>query len=153
LGKIADQKDANGNLLYTLEPTSGNPATVAFPTATGGTANVVFTMTHDLVTKNVDQLGRTTTFTYSASGAGFLTTITDPMGYVTQISPSAFGNPLSITNPDGTTKTWTRDDLDLPLTATDELGHTTTFTRDTNHRVTQVTYVDGSSESFAYNAF
>jgi RHS repeat-associated protein len=38
-------------------------------------------------------------------------------------------------------------------TAADEGGHVTQFYRDTNHRVTQINYLDGGYETFAYNSF
>ena len=126
-----DQANGNANMPMAIYPRLGTNQ---------------FKMVQDQKAWMQDGLGHKTTYGYDSNG--FQNVITDPLGRITQLVNSPFGNPLQVTHPDGTVEQWVRDDLDLPVQYTDELGRVTTYTRDTHHRITQVTYADSTTETF-----
>jgi YD repeat-containing protein len=118
-----------------------------------------------------DFLGNTTTLTYNGDNGydgGFITSVTDPNGRVTQYirGDSTYPSPnlkpwaiYQIIYPDGSSieQTFT-DDQNPYYLASRTLQHGPSdppypivYTRDANHRITRKDYPDGSFETFSYN--
>ena len=113
-----------------------------------------------------DGLQRQTSYVYANLQAGFLASRTDPDGFRTDWTKSDYDNPLSIATPlpggYQRREVWTRDDLDLVAKhtvypaydsthGTSAGGQVTKYDRDPRHRVTTITYPDGSFETFTYD--
>jgi len=103
--------------------------------------------------------GNTTTFGYNSGGA--LTSITDALSHVTNISwVTAGGRPLTVVDPNGaangTTTTLTYDNrqrLTSKAVATSSSGtQTTTYTLDAAGNLTKITLPDNSFISYVYDA-
>ena len=106
-----------------------------------GTTPVTTTYTYEPAFNRVatmqDPLNHTTTFTYEASGARNLESITDPLGHRTSFTHDAQGQPLTVTTPAGTMQL-SYDQGDL-ATITDSLGKVTTRFTDPGGRLISVT--------------
>lgn len=122
------------------------------------------------VIKEVDALGRHTTYTYDDNGnvltkttpIGTATytynafsqvlTIEDAMGGIWTNTYDTDGNLLTTTDPLNHTSTITYTSLGLPETVTDARNNTTTFDYDSSGRLEQVTDADGNETDFDYDA-
>ncbi len=151
----AERGFSSGAVVATLGSITGHKPTVTFPN--GGVASAHFGSLNANILSRTDSLGRKTTFTHAADGAGFLASETDPRGLTTSYTRDTFGRRLTTTYADGTVETYTRDAKGQPLTKTltgpGIAARTTTWTRDANSRPTRIDHPDGSHETFTYNAF
>src|SRR5215467_6035797 len=100
------------------------------------TTTYAYEPTFSRVVRSQDPLNHTTTFTYEASGARNLESITDPLGHRTSFTHDAQGQPLTVTTPAGTTQL-SYDQGDL-ATITDPLGKVTTRFTDPAGRLISV---------------
>ena len=90
-------------------------------------------------------------FTYNANGT--LASETDARGTTTSYLYDAKGNLTKIDNPAPLgDRSYTYDSLSRVATETDGKGQKTTYTYDALDRVTKVSYHDGSSVSYVYDA-
>ena len=149
--------DARGNLLKEKGP--GGRATiydydsadnlVARTDPLANTWRYEYDANHNL-TKAVRPSGSSTAYVYN--GKGLLTKRTDGRGKSTSFTYDPFGNIATVTDPLGNV---TRRSYDarglLLLSETDPAGNTTSFSYDTNHRLTAITYADGSQGKFLYD--
>lgn len=101
------------------------------------------------VTDTATNVPRTTTDTYNS--AGLLATVSDPMGHVTSYSYDGQGNLSSITNALGQVTQITQYDANgYPLTMVDSNGVTTTLVYDNHERLTSKT-VGGATTQYTYD--
>jgi RHS repeat-associated protein len=150
IGSVYNGK--TGTLMATREYNSGK-----VDYANGRTVTDDFG-TNNNINSKTDGLGGVTSFTYDASGGGFMLSETDPRGYTTSYTRDTQGRPLTISYPDGGFESFTYDSLGQVLThsvkQSASVTVTTTYTRDpVTHLVTQIEYPDSSYETFAYNGY
>ncbi|MDX2081740.1 MAG: DUF6531 domain-containing protein [Terrimicrobiaceae bacterium] len=103
-----------------------------------------------LLKETRDGMGRTTLVSRTASGAGYVSSVTEPGGATTRFNRDFAGRVLTQTNALGGNSTRTYNANGFLLTQTDELGRTTTHTRDANNRITRTDHPDGTYETFTY---
>lgn len=103
-----------------------------------------------LLKESADGAGRITTYTRSASGAGYVISKTAPGGAVSTYTRDFAGRMLTQTNALSGNATRTYNANGFLLTETDELGRTTTHIRDANNRITRTNHPDGTFETFTY---
>lgn len=115
-------------------------------------ASKVYHMGYGVLTRTVDQAGRTNRFTYNQDGRGHLISHTDPLGNTTTYERDTLGRKLRAVYPDGSAEGWSYDGLGRLLAHTNELGGVTRYTRATNGLPLRIDYPDGTYETFVYNA-
>jgi len=113
-----------------------------------------------LLASVANTLSNANTFAYSSTSGSWTVTSTDANSNSVATTRSVGGRLLSrswpkvgseTTNP---TETWTYNTAGYLTSYTDTRNHTTTFTRaPSSNLVTQISYPDGTSESFTYTAF
>jgi RHS repeat-associated protein len=124
-----------------------NPISITTPL--GNTYNFEYDGNHNLTTAT-SPLGNTHSMSYTTGG--LLSAVTDPLDNVTSFGYDSFGKLISSMNALGNTWSKTYDDLRiLKLSDTDPLGNTTSYAYDDNHRLTGITYADGSQKTFEYD--
>lgn len=140
--------DSNGNTL-TRKLTDTTTTTIPYST-NGQTRTWTNTWSSYLLASVKTPNGNTTSFGYNSSGA--LTSITNPLSQVTNItSNTGGGRPLTIVDPNGATNgmttTLTYDPRQRLLTsavASSAGTHTTTYTYDAAGNLTKTTFPDAS---------
>jgi RHS repeat-associated protein len=97
--------------------------------------------------------GDTTTYAYNATG--FVNSVTDPLGHITQItSTNGRGQPLTSIDPNGVTTNYTYDKRGSILTITVNPGANqseTQFAYDAAENISQITLPDGSTLTYGYD--
>lgn len=140
--------DANGELLTKTET---DTTTTTTPYSTSGQARTwTNTWSNHLLASLKTPNGNTTLFGYNSAGA--LTSITNPLSQVTNITSSTGGGkPLTIVDPNGATNGMTttltydaRQRLLTSAVASSAGTHTTTYTYDATGNLTKTSYPDGS---------
>jgi len=97
-----------------------------------------------------DAASQTTRYTYNA--AEQITSVTNPLGQTTQYLYDSSNNLATIVDANVVTvASFTYDAFDRLATYTDSEGWTVTYSYDNADRVTQITYPDGSSDSYTYD--
>jgi RHS repeat-associated protein len=134
--RVSDQTDSLGNKTTMSYPTAATPG----------------------LTKTTDPLGRTTSYNYS--NLVDLSSVTDALGQTSSIAYDSFHRPVSLTDRLGNKTTVTYDTASSYVSSiTDAQGNTTSFTYQaqvqgdfTFYNRTKITFPDGTSESFSYDA-
>src|SRR6478672_1778112 len=103
------------------------------------------------VTETRDGENRTTLYSYSVGGFGYLATATEPNGGVTAYDRDYAGRVITRTDSLGHTRSLTYNLAGFEISRTDERGFTTTTARDAGNRPVRVDYPDGTYETFTYN--
>jgi RHS repeat-associated protein len=102
-------------------------------------------------TKRISPLGRETVTAYDARGQ--LTSVTDPHGNTTGFTYDSFGNVAAVTDALLNVTTFSYDTHGLRLLSkTDPQGRVTSYSYDANDRITRITYDNGSSIQYGYDA-
>lgn len=176
-------RDANGLPYKVLQPDpgSGRPQTLMGYNASGDllrqinpdttALNWTYDSTYHQVLTAADEMSRTTTYTYDASGNeltradnagntwttdytgrtdGLPTSVTSPdpdgagplSAYVTGYAYDSYGRLTTTTNPDSTTTVLAYDSANNVTSSTDELSHVTSYAFDALNRLTSVTGAD-----------
>ena len=95
----------------------------------------------------------TTTYAYPASNNyGLPSSKTDADSHVTSYGYNSNGDLTSVTTPLGRLTQWVCNGLGVKTSRTDALGRLTTYTLDGWNRVTTVTYPDSSTKTVSYDA-
>ena len=148
--------DANGNVLTTTD-------------ALGNVTASTWTPQKQLATQ-VDELNRTTSYSYDPTGRptstvypdgtsestgydanGNAVSETDRGGRTTKTTYDALNRPTVVTNPDGTTTSTQYDGSGQITSTTDELGHVASYKYDSAGRKTQITDPNGNVTTYAYD--
>lgn len=154
-GRINFTYDSSGRLSQLTE-TDTTSTTIPYVT-NGQTRSWAYTYTTESLLATVDGplsgSGDTTTYGYSA--AGFVNSITDPLGHVTTVSSiNGLGQPLTSVNANGVTTNYTYDARGRIKSVTVDPGadqSQTSFTYDDAGNLTVVTRPDGSTLTYAYD--
>jgi len=148
-GTVLEERNLDTNALIVSLPTGGG----SYPQVIEGDGTEITRIfSNGLLVETRDGEGRSTTYTYSAGGFGFIETITEPNGAVTHYTRDYAGRILTQTNGLGQTRSLTYNSAGFVLTATDALNRTTTTTRDSSNRPSRIDYPDGSFETWTYNS-
>jgi len=178
-GNVTSFTDANGNktsysyngvlLAKTTRPRGNAPYTQTFDPAFGS------------ATAQTDSFGNTTKFSFVSGGTPGKTVVTDPLGRATTFNYADLVNISSATDAAGQSSSVAYDVLKRPLSFTDRLGNKTSVTYDpasgfvssrtdpqgnttiftyqaqtqgdfTFYNLSKVTFADGTSETYAYDA-
>lgn len=114
---------------------------------------------HGLLVEEKDDLGHSTTTTYSANlfnGGSTSRYIeqTDALSHTNRVDLNTSNLPTTLTDANNQTVTITYDTTwtNKPATITDALNHTTTFTYDSNGNLTQITDPDNKTTTMTYNS-
>jgi len=103
------------------------------------------------LTKNLDALGRGTTYYYDTVGHRQI--ITDRAGNTTVQSFTDAGQLASVRDANGAVSTYTYDEVGRKTAETSPAGATTTFAYDSQDNLTDFTNEVGASSSATYNSF
>jgi RHS repeat-associated protein len=167
LGDLTDVIDVNGGDTHYTYNGSHQMTNILDPNCdaagsacNGGYGVVTSYNSAGQVASQQDQLGRTTTFSYSgdpSSSLGGATTITDPAGDVT-VDTYEYGVLVAQTvgygTPQAATTSWTYDPATAAvISETDPNGGTTTHTVDASGNVLSTTDPLGRATSATYNSF
>jgi RHS repeat-associated protein len=148
-GTVLEERNLDTNALIVSLPGGGG----TYPQVLEGDGTEVTRIfSNGLLVETRDGEGRSTKYTYSAGGFGFIETMTEPNGAVTSYTRDYAGRILTQTNALGQTRSFAYDATGFVLTQTDELGRTTTTARDTGNRPTRIDYPDGSFETWSYDS-
>ena len=105
------------------------------------------------MTSLTNQAGQSTTFTYLANPAHYLSTVTDPLGQqVYGVHYDARGRLVSITDASGATEADSFDPNNLTETSTDALGNPSKLTYDVNGNILSEVDPLGNRNGFTYDA-
>jgi RHS repeat-associated protein len=94
-------------------------------------------------------LAATTSYTYDPATLG-ITSVTDPLGRVTNNSYDTFGNLLSSTDPLGNTTSYSYDSFNQVTSKTTPLGETTTYEYDGSGNLLYVIDALGNTTTYTY---
>ena len=144
--------DVNGNLLTRSEV---DTTTTTYPYSTNGqTRTWNYTWANSLLTSATDPRGHTTHFSWDASGA--LTSITNALGQVTQITQhTADGYPQTLVDPNGVVTNLAYDGRHRLISRTVNTSAgplITSYEYDPAGNLTQITPPDGSALAYTYDA-
>ena len=113
--------------------------------------NIAFTLDQNgNILASTDELGNTTTFTYSQT-FNRVTSISEPLGHVTQSTYDSAGNLLTRTDPDGKTMSFTHNAFGQVTQTTDPVGQKTAFSYDDFGNLITVTDPLGDATSTVYD--
>ena len=148
--------DTNGNILTRTE-TDTSTGTVPYPTS--GQSRI-WTNTYDNMGHVLTATGPRTdviaTITFTYDGSNNVSTITDPLGHVTNLTNyNGSGLPLTMIDPNGVITAFTYDARDRLLTRTVQAASgnaTTAFAYDAAGQLTSIALPDGSLLSYQYDA-
>ncbi|MBW4678463.1 MAG: hypothetical protein KME52_32155 [Desmonostoc geniculatum HA4340-LM1] len=125
------------------------PGTIGVTDANGATTEYRFTDDGSLL-QLTDPLNRVISLTYD--GNGNVSQITAPGNTISQFTYDGENRLLTQTNPLNQTVSYTYGgNSDSPTVVTDARGNPLTFTYDERGNVTEVGYIDGTSESYVYD--
>jgi len=180
-GNLTSVTDANGNKT-TYSYTANAPLLTKATRPLGNTPYTQsFDPFFGTATAQADSGGNTTKFTYVSGGTPGKTVMTDPLGRTTTYNYADLTNISSLVDAAGQTASRTYDSLKRPVSATDRLGNKTSLTYDaasgyiatitdalgntttftyqsqvqgdfTYYNLAKVTYADGTSVSYSYDA-
>ncbi len=127
-GNVVTETDQAGHISYHQYDLAGRETSLTSGYGTAGAITVTYIYDADgRKLSETDSLGHTTTYTYDAAGD------------VTSLSGV------------GGTFTYTYDDARNQISMTDGNGNVTSYTYDARHRLTLITYPDGTTKSYTYN--
>jgi RHS repeat-associated protein len=93
-------------------------------------------------------------YSFTNNAKGLLTSAINPLGRAVSYSYDTLGNVTERTDQVGDKTTYGYDSTGLLLLSeTDPSGNQTAYSYDANHRLTQITYADGSTQKFVYDGF
>ena len=148
--------DGNGN---PLTITDTDTTTNAVPYSTNGqtrTTQLTWTPTGQLLSVQLPRTDATVKTSFGYDGTGALTSVTDPLSHVTNItSHTGGGYPTTIVDPNNVTTTlgWdTRLNLNTVTLATTAGNLTTTYTHDAANNLTAFQAPDGSKLTYTLDA-
>jgi RHS repeat-associated protein len=165
-GNIHNQYDANGNLVWTTDP-SGNTVAYAYDSSgnlinqfqplsytSAATTNYTYNSFGEVL-RMTDPLGNATTSTYDSHG-NLLTVTTPPptsgvSGSKTQFAYNSLGELTQITDPLGNISTITYTPEGYIANITDPQGDVTSYTYDSRGNRTSVTDALGHQTTFTYD--
>jgi RHS repeat-associated protein len=125
------------------------PGTIGVTDANGATTEYRFTDDGSLL-QLTDPLNRVTSLTYD--GNGNVSQITAPGNTISQFTYDGENRLLTQTNPLNQTVSYTYgENSDSPTVVTDAKGNPLTFTYDERGNVTEIGYIDGTSETYVYD--
>ena len=152
---IREQSGATGEAIAQTGFVAPHVTQAIYPN--GKTVTYTYNLTNALLANVKDGNGNITSYTYDQNNAGYIASVTDPLGRVTAYTRNATGALLSATYADGTVESWTRDAQDRILTrsiaAVNDAARTTTYTRDAKGNIIRQDNPDGSFESWTLNAY
>jgi RHS repeat-associated protein len=128
-----------GDLSFTYD---GNGNQLTRTDSLGDTWTYTYDPVYSKVTTMTDPVGNVTNYEYD--GFGNLTAVIDPRGDKTTIGIGAYGLPASITDPMSDTTTLQYDGFGNLASSTDPLSETTTFAYDAVSRLIQTTDPTGA---------
>lgn len=102
-------------------------------------------------TSVTDPLGNITNYDYNADG--YLTRVTNSLGNSSSYTYDNRGNKLTETDENGNTNTYSYDLLDRMVAVTDPLGNTIKYAYDANGNLIEVDISDGKRINFSYDIY
>jgi RHS repeat-associated protein len=152
-GNVLSQTDPLGNTSSFTYNTRNRVLTVTDPLG-HQTVNTYDATGWNLIqTQHKDSNGTViSTVGYAVNSYGLVTSKTDANGHTTQYGYDTHGNLTSVTTPLGKVTQYSYNLLGLQTARTDAMGRTTTYSRDNWMRLVQITYPDNSVKTFSYDA-